>query len=128
MSDAIDDINVAKLQAMKAHPVVEEVDSAYDASEFDAEKDKDTFRQFVDENEGSRRFYIEQHTKQTVDFNREARRKAFEKPRAVMGVWEAMELLNTLVDASDPDTDATQIEHLLQVRWSLACHFASDAC
>jgi inositol oxygenase len=25
-----------------------------------------------------------------------------------------MELLNTLVDASDPDTDATQIEHLLQ--------------
>lgn len=31
-----------------------------------------------------------------------------------MGVWEAMELLNTLVDASDPDTDATQIEHLLQ--------------
>ena len=31
-----------------------------------------------------------------------------------MGIWEAMELLNTLVDASDPDTDATQIEHLLQ--------------
>lgn len=31
-----------------------------------------------------------------------------------MGVWEAMELLNTLVDASDPDTSATQIQHLLQ--------------
>lgn len=31
-----------------------------------------------------------------------------------MGIWEAMELLNKLVDASDPDTDATQIEHLLQ--------------
>jgi len=56
----------------------------------------------------------EQHTKQTVDFNVEARRKAFEKPRASLGIWEAMELLNTLVDASDPDTDATQIEHLLQ--------------
>jgi inositol oxygenase len=49
-----------------------------------------------------------------VELNIEARRKAFEKPRATLGIWEAMELLNTLVDASDPDTDATQIEHLLQ--------------
>ena len=31
-----------------------------------------------------------------------------------MGVWEAMEFLNTLVDDSDPDTDLSQIEHLLQ--------------
>jgi inositol oxygenase len=28
-------------------------------------------------------------------------------------VWEAAEFLNTLVDDSDPDTDLTQIEHLL---------------
>ena len=32
----------------------------------------------------------------------------------VMGIWEAMEFLNTLVDDSDPDTDLTQIEHLMQ--------------
>lgn len=89
-------------------------DDIYVASNFDSEKDKEGFRQFVDSNESSRRFYIEQHTKQTVEFNVEARRRAFEKPRATMGVWEAMELLNSLVDASDPDTDATQIEHLLQ--------------
>ncbi len=31
-----------------------------------------------------------------------------------MGIWEAMEFLNTFVDDSDPDTDLTQIEHLLQ--------------
>ena len=31
-----------------------------------------------------------------------------------MGVWEAMEFLNTLVDDSDPDTDLSQIEHLMQ--------------
>ena len=31
-----------------------------------------------------------------------------------MGVWEAMEFLNTLVDESDPDADFSQIEHLLQ--------------
>ena len=31
-----------------------------------------------------------------------------------MGIWEAMEFLNTLVDDSDPDTELTQIEHLMQ--------------
>lgn len=31
-----------------------------------------------------------------------------------MGVWEAMEMLNTLIDESDPDTNVSQIEHLLQ--------------
>jgi inositol oxygenase len=31
-----------------------------------------------------------------------------------MGIWEAMEFLNTLVDDSDPDTDLSQIEHLMR--------------
>jgi inositol oxygenase len=31
-----------------------------------------------------------------------------------MGIWEAMEYLYTLVDDSDPHSDLTQIEHLLQ--------------
>jgi len=31
-----------------------------------------------------------------------------------MSIWEAMEMLNTLVDESDPDTSVGQIEHLLQ--------------
>lgn len=34
--------------------------------------------------------------------------------RARMTVWEAIELLNELVDESDPDTEVGQIEHLLQ--------------
>ncbi|BEJ17819.1 hypothetical protein CspHIS471_0700870 [Cutaneotrichosporon sp. HIS471] len=104
-SDAADEINLRKLQ---------DKDNAYDASQFDKNKDQAAFRQFVDENEGSKALYREQHTKQTVEFNVSARKRAFEKPRAVMGIWEAMEMLNTLIDASDPDTDATQIEHLLQ--------------
>ena len=36
------------------------------------------------------------------------------KNQREMGIWEAMEFLNTLVDDSDPDTDLTQIEHLMQ--------------
>jgi inositol oxygenase len=31
-----------------------------------------------------------------------------------MGIWEAMEFLNTLIDDSDPDTEFSQIEHLMQ--------------
>ncbi len=31
-----------------------------------------------------------------------------------MGIWTALEYLNTLVDDSDPDTDLSQIDHSLQ--------------
>ncbi len=31
-----------------------------------------------------------------------------------MSIWEAMEFLDTLVDDSDPDTEWSQIEHLMQ--------------
>src|ERR1700710_98401 len=51
-------------------------------------------------------------------------------------IWEAAEFLNTLVDDSDPDTDLTQIEHLLQTseamrrdghpRWMVLTGFIHD--
>ena len=41
--------------------------------------------------------------KQTVAFNIKARVDFKSRRRARMGVWEAIELLNTLVDESDPD-------------------------
>jgi inositol oxygenase len=51
-------------------------------------------------------------------------------------IWEAAEFLNTLVDDSDPDTDLTQTEHLLQTseairrdghpRWMIATGFVHD--
>ena len=31
-----------------------------------------------------------------------------------MSIWESCELLNEIVDESDPDLDEPQIEHLLQ--------------
>jgi inositol oxygenase len=57
-----------------------------------------------------------QHTKQTVKFNIEARKKFLhsEEKHLRASIWEAIELLNTLVDESDPDTELTQIDHLLQ--------------
>lgn len=61
------------------------------------------------------RFYAEQHAKQTLEFNLKAREEFHRTKRARMTVWEAIEKLDTLVDESDPDTDVSQIQHLLQV-------------
>lgn len=69
-----------------------------------------------------------------MDFNIKVRVKFNAQKRARMGVWEAIEMLNKLVDESDPDasirqflwhrrcahgmiifqTSVSQIEHLLQ--------------
>ncbi|TDL25299.1 myo-inositol oxygenase [Rickenella mellea] len=103
VSDAVDEVNV--LKSTKAWD---------DESEFDVQKDKTQFRQYDDACSRVKKFYKEQHEKQTVEFNINARVKFRKSVRAKMGVWEAMEKLNTLVDDSDPDTSVTQIEHLLQ--------------
>ncbi|KAA1475002.1 DUF706-domain-containing protein [Dentipellis sp. KUC8613] len=102
VSDAVDDVNVLKLKLWE------------EQSKFDAEKDKTQFRQYEDACDRVKNFYKEQHEKQTVAFNINARVQFKSTRRARMGIWEAMEMLNTLVDESDPDTELSQIEHLLQ--------------
>jgi inositol oxygenase len=66
-----------------------------------------------------REFYRLNHTHQTLEFAREKRDEYGALERQRMGIWEAMEYLNTLVDDSDPDTDLSQIEHLLQTAESI---------
>ncbi|OCH94023.1 myo-inositol oxygenase [Obba rivulosa] len=106
VSDAVDEVN--KLKGIGA-------DKAWDASaEFDANKDKTGFRKYEEACGRVKNFYREQHEKQTVEFNLRVREKFKKTVRAKMGIWEAMEKLNTLVDDSDPDTSVSQIEHLLQ--------------
>ena len=61
-----------------------------------------------------REFYRQNHMHQTRDFVLGKKQEFLGRNRAKMGVWEAMEFLNTLVDESDPDTELSQIEHLLQ--------------
>jgi inositol oxygenase len=61
-----------------------------------------------------REFYRLNHRYQTLDFVRAKQRQYLAKDHVCMGIWEAMEFLNTLVDDSDPDTELTQIEHLMQ--------------
>ncbi|PAV15473.1 myo-inositol oxygenase [Pyrrhoderma noxium] len=104
-SDAIDEVNVLKGKTTASWKA---------DSEFDSEKDKTKFRQYENACDRVKAFYKEQHEKQTVAFNLKAREEFKKKTRARMSVWQAIELLNTLVDDSDPDTSVSQIEHLLQ--------------
>ena len=105
-------------------PEVEAWDSA---SKFDADKDKEKFRQYETACDRVKNFYKEQHgehsssfidevppltfypEKQTVAFNIKAREDFKKKTRARMSVWQAIELLNTLIDDSDPDVRALHI-------------------
>ena len=51
-----------------------------------------------------REFYRENHAKQTLDFVLAEEREYGPLSHARMGLWEAMEKLDALVDDSDPDT------------------------
>lgn len=86
-----------------------------DASALTPQKDSAQFRDYRAEARPSvREFYRLNHTYQTFQFVQEKKRQYLALDKRQMGVWEAMEYLNTLVDDSDPDTDLSQIEHLLQ--------------
>ena len=79
------------------------------------EKKPEQFRNYeADARPTVREFYRQNHRYQTYEFAEAKRREFLGLNRRKMGVWEAMEFLNTLVDDSDPDTDLSQIEHLLQ--------------
>ncbi|KAF8655358.1 hypothetical protein AX16_003093 [Volvariella volvacea WC 439] len=104
LSDAIDEVNVLKGNDREWT----------EESEFDKEKDKSQFRNYEQACERVKTFYKDQHRNQTYEYNLWARRVYETRPKWRMSVWQAMELLNTLVDESDPDTNLSQIEHLLQ--------------
>src|SRR5450432_1725276 len=81
-------------------------------------------------------FYKTNHQMQTLDFVLAKEKEYFALKKGKKSIWEAAEFLNTLVDESDPDTDLTQIEHLLQTseairrdghpRWMVLTGFIHD--
>ncbi len=114
LCDEIEHADIVADQALKQQKSSQVADEEEEASKFDAEKDKTQFRQYETASDRVKNFYKEQHTKQTVAYNLKARNDFKSKTRAEMTIWEAMERLNTLIDESDPDTELSQIEHLLQ--------------
>ena len=85
---------------------------------------------------GVAEFYRLNHEGQTVDYVLGKEKEYFGLKKGMKSIWEAAEFLNTLVDDSDPDTDLTQIEHLLQTseairrdghpRWMVLTGFLHD--
>jgi inositol oxygenase len=82
---------------------------------YEPNRKTEDFRKF-DESapSGVREFYRLNHTYQTREFVQAKKRQYGAKLKGEMGIWEALDYLNTLVDDSDPDTSLPQIEHCLQ--------------
>src|SRR5262249_7111516 len=109
----------------------------YVASRYRHGKAQEEFRTYKPElNPGVAEFYRQNHAYQTVDLVRAKREQYLKLDRGKKSIWEAAEFLNTLVDDSDPDTDLSQIEHLLQTseairkdghpRWMVLAGFLHD--
>lgn len=102
------------MDAAASHSQMEQWDE-FVSDRYDPNRKEQDFRKFDDSaSAGVHEFYRLNHRLQTRDFALEKRRQYATKQRSQMGIWEAMEYLNTLVDDSDPDTDLSQIEHNLQ--------------
>lgn len=121
ISDAVDSVNILKATVVqeqkKKKQQQQQEEEAFDAeSRFDADKDKSSFRRYDEACDRVKSFYAEQHAKQTVAHNLAARERFYspQRVRPEMGIWEAMEMLNSLIDNSDPDTELSQIQHLVQ--------------
>jgi len=84
-------------------------------------KPKAQFRNYVDSAQQERvsKFYTEQHKNQTYEYVKGMENKYLKLDKAEMGIWEALEYLSSLVDASDPDTDLSQLQHALQTAESI---------
>jgi inositol oxygenase len=84
------------------------------AQRYDPQRSTEQFRDFENSTPGVREFYRLNHAHQTREFAQQKKREYGSLSKSRMGIWEALEYLNTLVDDSDPDTDLSQIEHNLQ--------------
>lgn len=79
------------------------------------DKEVDAFRNYEEPARDTvREFYRLNHQFQTFDFVMQKREEFLSFNRKEMTVWEAFDFLNQLVDDSDPDTDLSQFQHLLQ--------------
>ena len=121
-SDSFEEIN-EEIDALllSRYPPTTVDDNSDDSSSSTTSTSTKTFRNYDSSTTPPRvvNFYKEQHEKQTVSSVIEKRNKFSLLNQAKMSVWDALELLNTLVDNSDPDTELSQIEHCLQTAEAL---------
>jgi len=110
---------------------------AVDESRYKEGKTEEQFRQYdAAAVPGVARFYRNNHEQMTVDYVLRKEAEYFGLTRGKKSIWEAAEFLNALVDESDPDTDLSQTDHLLQTseamrrdgqpRWMILTGFLHD--
>ncbi|KAH1264058.1 Inositol oxygenase 2 [Glycine max] len=76
-----------------------------------------SFRNYYDESERNKsveELYRQQHTNQTYEFAKKMREEYGKLNKVEVGIWECCEMLDKIVDASDPDLEESQIQHALQ--------------
>jgi inositol oxygenase len=79
------------------------------------EKATEAYRNYEDPARDTvREFYRLNHQYQTYEFVLKKREEFLGFDKKEMTVWDAFEFLNQLVDDSDPDTELSQLQHLLQ--------------
>lgn len=107
------------------------------AARYKQGKSEEEFRNYkADANPTVTEFYRQNHKHQTLEFVLRKRKQYCDLKRGKKSIWDMADYLNTLVDDSDPDTDLTQIEHLLQTseairkdghpRWFVLTGFMHD--
>ncbi|MDC3962603.1 inositol oxygenase [Polyangium jinanense] len=80
-----------------------------------AKKETSEFRDYRAEARPSvKELYRLNHEHQTLSFVEDKKRQYLSLDRRRAGMWEVLELLDRLVDDSDPDTEQSQIAHALQ--------------
>lgn len=87
----------------------------------DANKKKEEFRNYEDSprQKTVEHFYRQQHEQQTVARVQAMREKWLQFATIEKSLWEMVELLDAVVDDSDPDTNLSQLDHALQTGESI---------
>ncbi len=80
----------------------------------DNAKPEHDFRDYDNVSEKVLKFYRLNHTHQTLDFVVAQKKKYYPRNKKVMSIWDAMKMLDTIVDDSDPDLNSAQTVHAFQ--------------
>ncbi len=137
MATAVVDLEATAVENNKNLLPVEDEWEEFLQGRYKEGKTEEEFRVYdAEANPGVAEFYRLNHQFQSHEYVRGKEKEYFGLSRGKKSIWEAAEFLNTLVDDSDPDTDLTQMEHLLQTseairrdghpRWMVATGFVHD--
>jgi len=91
--------------------------------------DPRAYRDYSEENERFSKvseLYFNNHTKQTFDFNIKMRELFDPLDKLKLSIWEAFDLLEEIIDESDPDLNGNQITHALQTAEAIRAKYPED--